>query len=266
MCESWAESGECESNPTFMQKECTSSCANAGKYKTQMQKECEGYALAGECSRNPAFMLSTCRKECDRWEASKGGAVSIANGALESTPASPTDNPHPGPEQVRIDRNSQCVEWSLMGKCKGNPGHDMAKECNTSCTIAHRCAQSSFSGWSIGTCDKVHRAEAWILELQPGPGTWGCSLGHRHLRRGAATPTLTLTPMPADSGPDHGLNLTRAQRTLSLSLTLTLRQGAAVRGRGQAEQLRRPGGTGGVFVQRRVDGTELSGHLQRGRR
>jgi len=153
-----------------------------------------------------------------------------------------------------------------MGKCKGNPGHDMAKECNTSCTIAHRCAQSSFSGWSIGTCDKVHRAEAWILELQPGPGTWGCSLGHRHLRRGAATPTLTLTPMPADSGPDHGLNLTRAQRTLSLSLTLTLRQGAAVRGRGQAEQLRRPGGTGGVFVQRRVDGTELSGHLQRGRR
>ena len=186
--------------------------------------------------------------------------------ALESTPASPTDNPHPGPEQVRIDRNSQCVEWSLMGKCKGNRGHDMAKECNTSCTIAHRCAQSSFSGWSIGTCDKVHRAEAWILELQPGPGTWGCSLGHRHLRRGAATPTLTLTPMPADSGPDHGLNLTRAQRTLSLSLSLTLRQGAAVRGRGQAEQLRRPGGTGGVFVQRRVDGTELSGHLQRGRR
>lgn len=77
MCESWAESGECESNPTFMKKECTSSCANAGTYKTQMQKECEGYALAGECSRNPAFMLSTCRKECDKWEASKGGAVSI---------------------------------------------------------------------------------------------------------------------------------------------------------------------------------------------
>ena len=119
---------------------------------------------------------------------------------------------------MRIDRNSQCVEWSLMGKCKGNPGHDMAKECNTSCTIAHRCAQSSFSGWSIGTCDKVHRAEAWILELQPGPGTWGCSLGHRHLRRGAATPTLTLTPCLR--------TLTRAQRTRTR--TLTLRQGAAV--------------------------------------
>ena len=80
--------------------------------------------------------------------------------ALESTPASPTDSPRPGPSQVRIDRNSQCVEWSLLGKCKGNPGHDMAKECNTSCTIAQRCAQSSFSGWSIGTCDKVRRIEA----------------------------------------------------------------------------------------------------------
>ena len=83
MCESWAESGECESNPAFMKRECTSSCANAAKYKTQMQKECEGYALAGECSRNPAFMLSTCRKECDKWEASKGGAVS--NGQRRST-------------------------------------------------------------------------------------------------------------------------------------------------------------------------------------
>ena len=133
-CESWAESGECESNPTYMKQECAKSCENAGKFKTQMQKECEGYALAGECSRNPAFMLSTCRKECDKWEASKGGAV-------------------------RIDRSARCVEWSLMGKCEHHPGHDMATECNTSCTIAQRCAQSSFSGWSIGTCDKALRCE-----------------------------------------------------------------------------------------------------------
>ena len=91
MCESWAESGECESNPAFMKRECTSSCANAAKYKTQMQKECEGYALAGECSRNPAFMLSTCRKECDKWEASKGGAVSTGQRRSTARPrAQPT--------------------------------------------------------------------------------------------------------------------------------------------------------------------------------
>ena len=87
MCESWAESGECESNPAYMKKECSASCVNAGKYKTQMQKECEGYALAGECSRNPAFMLSTCRKECDKWEASKGGAVRMSMSSLSTNGA-----------------------------------------------------------------------------------------------------------------------------------------------------------------------------------
>ena len=143
--------------------------------------------------------------------------------ALESTPASPTDNAHPGPEQVRIDRNSQCVEGSLMGKGEGNPGHDMAKECNTSCTIAHRCAQSSFSGWSIGTCDKVQRVEAWILELPPSPGTWGCRLGHRHLRRGAATPTLTLTPCLLTLALTMALSLGRGQKTRAQTLSLTLR-------------------------------------------
>ena len=95
---------------------------------------------------------------------------------------------------MRIDRNSQCVEWSLMGKCKGNPGHDMAKECNTSCTIAHRCAQSSFSGWSIGTCDKVHRAEAWILELQAWPGYMG-------LQPGASAPATRRCDPDPDPNP-----------------------------------------------------------------
>ena len=78
--------------------------------------------------------------------------------------------------------------------------------------------------------------------------------------------------MPAGSGPhgrDHRLSLSRAQRcrsrSLSLSRSLALRQGATVRGRGQAGQLRKPGGAGGVLDQRRVDGTELPGQLQRAR-
>ena len=90
MCESWAESGECESNPAFMKKECAAACANAGKYKTQIQKECEGYAQMGECGRNPAFMLSTCRRECDKWEASKGGGVSIGRRSRAHPRAQPT--------------------------------------------------------------------------------------------------------------------------------------------------------------------------------
>ena len=78
--------------------------------------------------------------------------------------------------------------------------------------------------------------------------------------------------MPAGTvshGRDHRLSLSRAQRSRSRSpspsLSLALRQGATVRGRGQAWQLRQPGGAGGVLDQRRVDGTALPGQLQRAR-
>ena len=131
MCDSWAESGECSTNPSYMDAECPKACAGAGKYKSQIRKECEGYAQMGECGRNPAFMLSTCRKECDAWETAKG---------------------------VRIDRSASCVEWSLLGKCENDVEH-MARECNTSCTVAQRCARSTFSGWSVGICDKALRCE-----------------------------------------------------------------------------------------------------------
>ena len=131
LCVSWAESGECANNPTFMQAECAKSCAGASKYKSQVQKECEGYAQMGECGRNPAFMLSTCRRQCDAWEAQKG---------------------------LKIDRNPSCVEWSLLGRCDKDV-EMMGRECNTSCTIAHRCARSTFTGWSVGICDKALRCE-----------------------------------------------------------------------------------------------------------
>ena len=87
-CQRWAEGGECSANPKFMQENCAVSCSKAKDYSTQIQKECAGYAQMGECSRNPAFMLSTCRRECDAWEAKEG---------------------------LRIDRDSRCVEWSIVG-------------------------------------------------------------------------------------------------------------------------------------------------------
>jgi len=137
MCNSWAEAGECASNPSYMAKHCAAACRQAkatGKTRSgmrqQMEKECAGYAQAGECSRNPAFMLSTCRKECDAWEERTG---------------------------LKIDRDSRCVEWSLLGRCESQ---DLAALCNTSCTVQERCARSTYSGWSVGVCDKALRCEA----------------------------------------------------------------------------------------------------------
>lgn len=131
-CRTWAESGECESNPAFMTSNCATSCASATSYKSQMMRECEGYAQQGECSRNPAFMLSTCRKECEAWEKEHG---------------------------LRIDRDANCVEWSILGRCTEDPER-MALTCNTSCTVHERCAKSTYSGWSVGICDKALRCEA----------------------------------------------------------------------------------------------------------
>ena len=132
LCATWAEQGECHANPNYMQATCALSCSTATSTVPQIRKECKGYAEQGECSRNPAFMLSTCKAECDAWEAKTG---------------------------LRIDRKGGCVEWSLTGRCEREP-ELMAQQCNTSCTVHQRCARNTFTGWSIGVCDKALRCEA----------------------------------------------------------------------------------------------------------
>ena len=99
------------------------------------------------------------RKDCDAWEKKQG---------------------------IFIDRDYRCVEWSLAGKVAirspfhtvhpvppnptphrhiepflssprqcDNPTEHIVANCNTSCTIHQRCKTSTYSGWSLGVCDKV---------------------------------------------------------------------------------------------------------------
>lgn len=131
-CNVWAAGGECELNPNFMRKNCALACSAKSPELSQIERECVGYAEQGECVRNPAFMIQTCRRHCDAWEKAHG---------------------------FKIDRHSSCVELSLLGRCE-TPDEFMIKNCNTSCTINQRCSGSSFSGWSIGICDKALRCEA----------------------------------------------------------------------------------------------------------
>lgn len=137
-CRRWAEEGECQANPTYMHTECALSCSGtkAASKVSQVSRECDGYAEQGECNRNPAFMLSTCRKQCDAWERKHG---------------------------LRIDRDAKCVEYAILGHCtlpKQEQKVDMARQCNTSCTVHERCAASTYTGWSVGICDKALRCEA----------------------------------------------------------------------------------------------------------
>ena len=81
---------------------------------------------------------------------------SQASGALLLGPACLTSLCCPW--QIKIDRDSRCVEWSILDKCSADRKR-MAQLCNTSCTIHERCARSTFSGWSVGVCDKALRCE-----------------------------------------------------------------------------------------------------------
>uniref|UniRef100_A0A7S4B8E0 Fe2OG dioxygenase domain-containing protein n=1 Tax=Chrysotila carterae TaxID=13221 RepID=A0A7S4B8E0_CHRCT len=130
-CQAWASTGECDANPQFMLSECALSCMDASASVSQIRKECAGYADMGECSRNPAFMLATCRRECEAWEAKAG---------------------------VKMDLESRCVEWSMLGRCLRDAEY-MSRTCNTSCTIQQQCNRTSFTGWSLGICDKALRCE-----------------------------------------------------------------------------------------------------------
>ena len=89
-CRPLAAAGQCAGQQAgVMQANCAAEC-DAWRGLSQIQRECAGYAEGGECGRNPAYMLTTCAAECAAWEAAKG---------------------------LTIDRESRCVEWSLLGRC-----------------------------------------------------------------------------------------------------------------------------------------------------
>ena len=161
-CQAWAESGECELNDAYMLANCAKSCESKKGYVSQIKKECIGYAKQGECSRNPAFMLSTCRAECDAWEKENNVRLATCMHAVIATlrlsQLWPLRTRAPPASQLRIDRDSRCVEWSLLGQCVKEPAR-MAKTCNTSCTVHEHCARSNYTGWSVGICDKALRCE-----------------------------------------------------------------------------------------------------------
>ena len=76
-CALWANSGECENNPRYMQQECKVACAamEAGRQTSgevgsglrdtwNKPAECVAWAGSGECKSNPAFMNANCAYSC----------------------------------------------------------------------------------------------------------------------------------------------------------------------------------------------------------
>ena len=91
-CGAWAESGECETNPVFMNSHCNASCGACGdssrkkaappRHKGSLvgkcrddNSNCANWAGAGECDSNPGYMRKTCQLSCN---ACDGGASNPA--------------------------------------------------------------------------------------------------------------------------------------------------------------------------------------------
>ena len=110
-CEGWARSGECKSNPMFMEQHCAKACATAAPTLDQHgeMEQCAGWSSQGECTRNPKFMLSSCPKNC----AAQRAAV----------------------HEAALDESPGCIDEANEATCKKS-------------ALAQRCA-GSCEGWAI---------------------------------------------------------------------------------------------------------------------
>ncbi|XP_012946935.1 macrophage mannose receptor 1 [Aplysia californica] len=65
-CTVWAKNDECQKNPAWMSKHCTSACGfckNACVDK-HTAYECQYWAKVGECDKNPTYMFPNCALSC----------------------------------------------------------------------------------------------------------------------------------------------------------------------------------------------------------
>lgn len=74
-CTSWASSGECTRNPSFMLENCRVSCnvctagakvvSTAPCADSAPPHDCEYWTTMGECTTNPAYMKEQCARSCN---------------------------------------------------------------------------------------------------------------------------------------------------------------------------------------------------------
>mmetsp|Transcript_33970 Transcript_33970/g.89350 ORF Transcript_33970/g.89350 Transcript_33970/m.89350 type:complete len:525 (-) Transcript_33970:385-1959(-) len=129
-CATWATSGECENNPSFMLAECAAACSGeADEVLEDIHQDCEAWVSDGECYRNPAFMLQQCRASCSKF-------------ASEN-------------ENILQDTSDTCVNFALKGGCETDV--QKAKTvCRASCHIQRICANHT----ETTTCSRTLRCEA----------------------------------------------------------------------------------------------------------
>jgi len=104
-CSDWAQKGQCEVNPKYMNDYCKKSCKKCDSKPSNCQDKnqfCSDWAAKGECEKNSEYMKEECKKSCD---------------------ICPTDC---------VDTNAYCPDWSSKGYCESNSEY-MHESCKKSC-------------------------------------------------------------------------------------------------------------------------------------
>ncbi|XP_071525279.1 zinc metalloproteinase nas-4-like isoform X2 [Panulirus ornatus] len=114
-CQEWADRGECEANPTWMNVNCRRACRQCGG---ATGKECQDHSVhcrmwteTDECANNPDYMSIFCKKSC---------------GLCHDHEA---DSPKP---KKCEDKNKYCSAWSNIAQCRINMEY-MLVYCKKSC-------------------------------------------------------------------------------------------------------------------------------------
>ncbi|XP_068239447.1 zinc metalloproteinase nas-4-like isoform X10 [Palaemon carinicauda] len=67
-CQPWADRGECENNPTWMNVNCRKACRQCDlpiqRKCEDKNKFCDAWSTMGQCRTNPKYMIVYCRKSC----------------------------------------------------------------------------------------------------------------------------------------------------------------------------------------------------------
>ncbi|KAG0728877.1 Zinc metalloproteinase nas-13 [Chionoecetes opilio] len=116
-CQTWADRGECELNPVWMNIYCRKACRQcggaAGKECQDESVYCKTWSQNQECIKNPEYMTIFCKKSCGLCHDHTEDSTSLNRCE---------------------DKNIYCEPWSKGGQCLYNKKY-MTIYCKKSCRV-----------------------------------------------------------------------------------------------------------------------------------
>uniref|UniRef100_A0A914HLP2 ShKT domain-containing protein n=1 Tax=Globodera rostochiensis TaxID=31243 RepID=A0A914HLP2_GLORO len=156
-CATWANKGECQRNPSYMNAWCKASCKQCqpdysmATECADRHKNCGRWNGQGECNKNLFWMTENCRKSCSKC----GVARSQVCGGGAGSKTNQNRVTKPPPKQAKctspmcFNENLCCQLWGLMGECRKNSAW-MTCNCRVSCGA---CIPQNYA---FGACADYH--------------------------------------------------------------------------------------------------------------